>query len=130
MDNHEPEIEAPLREVLRRTREVRPAGFSDRAIAAVRRDVARRRILLWSAPLAACAALLAAALLSPSIPRPVSEGELAQLVSLHEQVVLASPRLEDAEALAAILIDEYEAAASVPRLEGAEEALARIVLGS
>lgn len=133
MDNQEPEIESPLREALRRGREVRPAGFTERAVAAVRRDVARRRVIRWSsvaAPLAGCAAALALALGSPFGNQPASEHELAQLVSLHEQLVLSAPRLDDADALTALVVAEFEEASLRPRLEGGEEDLARLVLGS
>lgn len=132
MDHDEPEIEAPLRDFLRRGREVSPAGFTDRALRAVRRDVSRRRVIRWSSvagSLAACAAALAL-YLAPASRQSPTDGDLAQLVSLHEQVVLSHPRLDDTEALAVIVLADLEEAAAMPRLEGAEETMARIVLGS
>lgn len=132
MDDLEPEIEAPLREALRRGREVSPRGFTERALVAVRRDVARRRVIRWTsagASLAACAAALAL-YLAPAVAPSPSEGDLAQLLSLHDQVVLAHPRLDDTEALAVMVLADLEESAAMPRLEGAEETIARIVLGS
>lgn len=131
-DQREPEIEAPLRELLRRGREVRPGGFTDRAVGAVRRDVSRRRVLRWSAlaaPLAACA-VLALLLGSPAGSELSSEHELAQLLSTHDQVVVASPRLDDVDALAALVVADFEETAGLPRLEAGEEDLARLILGS
>ena len=131
MDNLEPEIEAPLRDVIRHGRSVSPLGFTDRALLAVRRDVARRKVIRWSslgASLAACAAL--ALCLAPSSSQSPSDGDLARLVALHEEVMPAQPRLDDADALASIVLADLEASAGMPRLEGAEESIARIVLGS
>lgn len=133
MDSHDPEIDAALRGLSRLGREVRPAGFADRALRAVRRDVARRRIIRWSAisaPLAACAAALVVLLGPPPGDAPASEHEIAQLLALHDQVVRVAPSLEDADALAAMVLAEFEAASALPRLEGGDEALARLILGS
>lgn len=107
MDNHDPEIESPLRELLRRGRALPVSGFTDRALQAIHQDTRRRRVIRWtvfSAPLAGCAAaLLVFAGLSNSGQMP-SEGDLAQLVSLHEEVTLVTPQLDDADALAALIL--------------------------
>lgn len=131
-DYHEPEIDAPLRELLRRGREVRPSGFTERVASAVRRDVARRRVLRWSAlsaPLAACA-LLALLLRAPASDLSAPEHELARLLSVHDEVVVDAPQLDDVAALAALVVADFEETAGLPRLEPGEEALARLILGS
>lgn len=107
MDNHDSEIESPLREALRHGRALPVPGFTDRALLAIDRDVRRRRLIRWvslSAPLAACAAALLVLVGPPSDGQVPSERDLAQLVYLHDEVTVATPRLDDADALVALVL--------------------------
>jgi len=93
-----PEPDSALRAALRAGREVAVPGFADRAVAAVRRDRSRRRVLRWvtlAAPLAACLAL---ALPFGSVGR--TEAELERLVAVAGELEVGIPSLEDSEALA------------------------------
>lgn len=107
MENHDSDIETPLREAMRRGRTVLAPGFTDRALQAVGRDVRRRRMIRWvsfSAPLAGCAAALLVFVGLPSDGQVLSERDLAQLVSLHDEVTVVTPRLDDADALTALVL--------------------------
>ncbi|MFZ9201810.1 MAG: hypothetical protein ACO23N_05220 [Opitutales bacterium] len=107
MDNQEPEIESPLRDALRRGRSLPVPGFTERALQAIRRDTRRRRVIRWtalSAPLAGCAAALIVLLGVPDPGQTPSELDLAQLASLHDEVTVATPQLDDADALAALIL--------------------------
>lgn len=82
-------------------------GFAERAMVAVRRDARQRRVIRWvslSAPLAGCAAALLLFLGSPADSQLPSENELAQLVSLHDEVTVNTPRLDDPDALVALVL--------------------------
>jgi len=130
MDPLDPDIGSALREALRHGREVSAPGFTDRAVVAVRRDVRRRRVLRWvafSGPLAAAAALLLYVGI-PAAGRGLSERDLAQVASLHASVMVSPPRLDDSEALAALVVADFEVGFGMPRLEGGEETIAALVL--
>lgn len=91
---HDPRLVAALRA----GRSVAVEGFAERAVAAVRRDRARRRVIRWvslAAPLAACAALV----LAPS-PSASAESELERLDQLVGELDVGVPHLEDSEGLA------------------------------
>jgi len=107
MEPNEPEIEATLRDALRRGRSAAAPGFTERAMVAVRKDVRRRHVIRWvslGAPLAGCAAALALLFGSSASGQLPSERDLDQLVSLHEEITVATPRLDDADALAALVL--------------------------
>ena len=107
MEHPESEIDGPLRDALRHGREVSVPGFAERAMVAVRGDARRRRVIRWvslSAPLAGCAAALLLFLGGRTDGQLPSENELAQLVSLHDEVTLATPRLDDPDALVALVL--------------------------
>ncbi len=107
MDNNDTDLESPLRDALRRGRELPVAGFTERALQVVRRDTRRRQIIRWtafSAPLAGCAAALIFLAGLPSAGQTPSEGDLVQLASLHDEVTVVTPQLDDADALAALVL--------------------------
>lgn len=131
MDDLDPAIDSSLRDALRRGREVAVPGFAERAVVAVRRDARRRRVIRWvalAAPLATAAAALLLHVGTPASIRELSEQDLAQVAALHESVAVTLPRLDDASALAALVVADFEESVPVPRLEGAEETIAELVL--
>lgn len=82
---------------LRARRSLVVPGFADRAVAAVRRDRARRRVIRWvslAGPLAACLALA----LAPAAPS--AERELERLDQLVGELDIGVPHLDDSEGLA------------------------------
>lgn len=87
-----------LDSALRAGREIAVAGFSERAVAAVRRDRLRRRVVRWvafAAPLAACVAVV----LSPAGPAG-ADAELERLLAVAGELDVGVPHIEDSEALA------------------------------
>ena len=128
MDHLEPDIESSLRDALRRGREVSVPGFTERAVAAVRRDVRRRRIVRWAALASPVAAALLLYVGMSAASRELSEQDLAQIASLHASVAVELPRLDDTAALAALVVADFEESVGTPRLEGAEETIAALVL--
>lgn len=128
MDRHDPDIENSVRDALRRGREVVVPGFTERAVAAVRRDARRRRIVRWVALASPVAAALLLYIGMIPVSREVSEQDLAQLASLHDSVAVELPRLDDTAALAALVVADFEESIGTPRLEGAEETIAALVL--
>lgn len=128
MDQPEPDTESPFRDVLRRGRELTVPGFTERAVAAVRRDARRRRTLRWVALASPIAAALLLYVGVPAASGELSEQDLAQVASLHDSVAVELPRLDDTAALAALVIADFEESIVMPRLEGAEETIAALVL--
>lgn len=128
MDHLEPDIESSLRDGLRRGRELTVPGFAERAVLAVRRDVRRRRIVRWVALASPVAAALLLYVGMPAASRELSEQDLAQVASLHASVAVELPRLDDTAALAALVVADFEESIGTPRLEGAEETIAALVL--
>lgn len=106
-------------------------GFAERALVAVRRDVRRRRVIRWVAlasPLAAAAAALLLYLGAPAASRDLSEQDLAQIAALHASVAVDMPRLDDPAALTALVVADFDQPIVMPRLEGAEETIAALIL--
>jgi len=128
MDHLEPDIESSLRDALRHGRELTVPGFTERAVAAVRRDVRRRRIVRWAALASPVAAALLLYVGMSAASRELSEQDLAQIASLHASVAVELPRLDDTAALAALVVADFEESVGTPRLEGAEETIAALVL--
>jgi hypothetical protein len=92
---HDPRLDAALRA----GRSVVVPGFAERAVAAVRRDRARRRTLRWVAVTAPLAACLVALLAIPAVTSP-ADAELARLVALVGELEVGVPHLDDSEGLA------------------------------
>ena len=118
MDDNDSNLEAPLRDALRRRRELTVPGFTDRAMAAIRRDTRQRKVIRWvslSAPLAACAALLVFLLGVSGDNVMPSEADFARLISAQDKVIVSTPHLEDTEALVTFAFSQSSAVA--PRLE-------------
>ncbi len=118
MDDIDPNFEAPLRDALRRRRELMVSGFTDRAMVAIQRDTRRRKVIRWvsiSAPLAGCAALLALFLGNLSDGLNPNEADFARLISAHDKVIVSTPHLDDTEALVAFAFSQSTLTA--PRLD-------------
>lgn len=131
MDPQETDIDSPLRDALRRGRELSVPGFADRAIVAVQRDVRRRRIIRWASfatPLVTAAAALLLYIGTPAVERELTEQDIVQIAALHASVAVDLPRLDDAAALALLVVTDFEESVGVPRLEGWEETVAELVL--
>lgn len=93
----ETENDTRLAAALRAGRSLPVDGFAERAVAAVRRDRARRRVVRWvslAAPLAACLAVA----LAPAAPS--AERELERLDQLVGELDVGVPQLDDSEGLA------------------------------
>lgn len=93
------DLDARLAAALRDGRETPVPGFADRAVAAVRRDRSRRRLVRWvavAAPLAACLALA----LAPGSAGVSAEDELRRLADLVNELEVGVPPLDDSEGLA------------------------------
>ena len=91
MDDTDLNLEAPLRDALRRRRELMVPGFTDRAMVAIQRDTRRRKVIRWvsiSAPLAGCAALLALFVSTPSNGLNPNEADFARLISAQDKVIV------------------------------------------
>jgi hypothetical protein len=109
MDDTDLNLEAPLRDALRRRREIMVPGFTERAMVAIQRDTRRRKVIRWvsiSAPLAGCAALLALFVSAPSNGLNPNEADFARLISAQDKVIVSTPRLDDTEALVAFAFSE------------------------
>jgi hypothetical protein len=109
MDDTDLNLEAPLRDALRRRRELTVPGFTDRAMVAIHSDTRRRKVIRWvsiSAPLAGCAALLALFIGNLTDSLNPDEADFALLISAHDKVIVSTPRLEDADALVAFAFSE------------------------
>lgn len=118
MDDIDPNFEVPLRDALRRRRELTVSGFTDRAMVAIQRDTRRRKVIRWvsiSAPLAGCAALLALFLGNLSDGLNPNEADFARLISAHDKVIVSTPRLDDTEALVALAFSQ--SSLTTPRLD-------------
>ncbi len=118
MDDTDLNLEAPLRDALRRRRELMVPGFTDRAMVAIQRDTRRRKVIRWvsiSAPLAGCAALLALFVSTPSNGLNPNEADFARLISAQDKVIVSTPRLDDTEALVSFVFSESTVLA--PRLD-------------
>jgi hypothetical protein len=100
MSDH-PELDPRLAAALRAGCSLPIPGFADRAVAAVRRDRARRRAIRWASwglPLAACLALALAPL------RSTPEADLERLATLVGELEVGVPHLEDCEGLARLAV--------------------------
>lgn len=131
MDPHETDIDSPLRAALRRGRELSVPGFADRAIVAVQRDVRRRRVIRqasFATPLVTAAAALLLYIGTPTAEPELSEQDIVQVAALHASVAVELPQLDDATALAWLVVADFEESIGVPRLEGWEETIAELVL--
>ena len=101
MDNRLP-IDDRLDAALGAGRECRPAGFTDRVMAAVSRDIRRRRILAFAnTALAAAACLLLA---FPLLRSSSHDAEAERLARVAVEIEVGIPSLEDAEALASFVV--------------------------
>lgn len=102
MNDRQP-IDDAIDAALRAQREIRPLGFTPKALAAVRAARSRARILTFSQVVLATAAcwMLVLPLFTSG-----HETEVEQLVQLAGEYELSLPALDDAEALAAFVISE------------------------
>lgn len=96
-------IDDAIDAALRAQREIRPLGFTPRALAAVRAARTRARILIFSQVTLAAAACW---MLVLPLFYSAHEAEVEQLVQLAGEYELSLPALDDAEALAAFVVSE------------------------